>query len=170
MRKARIDKSSINQSNKNHRMESSAKAPSLVKLGACLIYEALTIIALCFVSALMFIWLVGDATQGTKHYLFQLFLWLFVGTYYIRCWLKTGQTLAMQAWHLKLVSHAGCSLSLAIAISRYMMATLSLILFGFGFLWAIIDRDRLFLHDRLLKKFGYSYSVIDLKVSQNQSP
>jgi uncharacterized RDD family membrane protein YckC len=151
-------------------MESSAKAPSLVKLGACLIYEALTIIALCFVSALMFILIAGDATHGVKHDLFRLFLWLFVGMYYIWCWLKTGQTLAMQAWHLKLVSHAGCSLSLAIAISRYMMATLSLILFGFGFLWAIIDRDRLFLHDRLLKKFGYSYSVIDLKVSQNQSP
>lgn len=127
------------------------KAPSLIKLGACLIYEALTIVALCFVSALVFIWLVGDATQGVKRYLFQLFLWLIVGLYYIWCWLKTGQTLAMQAWHLKLVRHDGQPCSLALAISRYILATLSLMTFGLGFLWAIVDRDALFLHDRVLK-------------------
>ena len=126
-------------------------APSLLKLGACLIYDALVVIAISFACALVFLWLAGDATHGAKRYLLQLFLLLSVGVYFVWCWLKSGQTLAMQTWQLKLVSNNGQLLSVNVAIARYMLACVSLMLFGLGFLWAIIDRDRLFLHDRLLK-------------------
>ncbi|MBA3697143.1 MAG: RDD family protein, partial [Methylotenera sp.] len=37
------------------------------------------------------------------------------------------------------------------ATLRYVVATASLMLLGLGFLWALIDRDRCYLHDRLLK-------------------
>lgn len=127
------------------------EAPSLFKLGACLIYDALVVIALCFVCALVFLWLVGDATHGIKRYLLQLFLWLSVGVYFVWCWLKSGQTLAMQTWQLKLVSQDGQLLSVRLAIARYVLACASLMFFGLGFLWAVVDRDRLFLHDRILK-------------------
>lgn len=126
-------------------------APSLTKLGACLIYDAFVVIALYLVCVGIFLWLVGDATQGLKRYALQLFLWLSVGAYFVWCWLKSGQTLAMQTWQLKLVSQDGQLLSIKVAIARYVLACASLILFGLGFLWVIFDRDRLFLHDRLLK-------------------
>lgn len=126
-------------------------APGLLKLGACLIYDALVVIAISFACALVFLWLAGDATHGVKRYLLQLFLLLSVGFYFVWCWLKSGQTLAMQTWQLKLVSQNGQLLSMHVAIARYLLACVSLALFGLGFLWAIIDRDRLFLHDRLLK-------------------
>jgi uncharacterized RDD family membrane protein YckC len=126
-------------------------APSLLKLGACLLYELLTIIALIFVSAGLFILIAGDATHGIKRLLLQLFLWLTIGAYFIRCWLKSGQTLAMQAWKLRLVDDENQSLTLTIAIIRYLLATLSLVFCGVGFLWAIVDRKNLFLHDRILQ-------------------
>ncbi len=126
-------------------------APSLIKLGACLIYEVLVVIALSFACTLLYLWLMGDATHGIKRYLLQLFLWLSVGLYFVWCWLKNGQTLAMKTWHLKLVEQDGGLISLPGAIARYVLASLGLMLFGFGFLWIIFDRDRLFLHDRLLK-------------------
>jgi len=126
-------------------------APSLIKLGACLLYELLTVIAIVFVSAGLFLWLAGDATHGVKRLLLQLFLWLTIGAYFVRCWLKSGQTLAMQAWKLKLVTDGGQLLSVRFAILRYVLATLSFALCGFGFLWAIVDRQHLFLHDRILK-------------------
>jgi len=126
-------------------------APGLFKLGACLIYEALTLIALSFVFAGLFVWLTGDATHGIKRLLLQLFLWLAIGGYYVRCWLKTGQTLAMQAWRLRLVNQENALLDFKTAILRYTLTTFSLMLLGVGFLWALVDRDRLFLHDRLLK-------------------
>jgi len=126
-------------------------APSLLKLGACFIYDALVVIALSFACAGVFIWLAGDATHGVKRYLFQLFLWLSVGVYFVWCWRKSGQTLAMQTWQLKLVGKHAQLLTVNVAIARYVLACVGLMLFGIGFLWAIVDRDRLFLHDRLLK-------------------
>ena len=57
----------------------------------------------------------------------------------------------MQAWKFKLVGDDGQLFSLKIAILRYVLATLGMVLFGLGFLWAIVDRQHLFLHDRLLK-------------------
>ncbi len=131
------------------------EAPSLLKLGACLIYDALVVIALSFACALLFVWVAGDATHGVKRYLFQLFLWASIGIYFVWCWQKSGQTLAMQTWKLKLVTSRSDQksqlLPVKLAIARFVLASISLMLFGIGFLWATIDRDRLFLHDRLLK-------------------
>ena len=126
-------------------------APSFFKLGACLIYEALVVIALSLVCTTVFVLLLGDATIGVKRYLLQLFLWLTAGVYFVWCWQKTGQTLAMQTWQLKLLNQDGEPLTLMAAIARYVFASLSLIAFGLGYMWVIVDRDRLFLHDRVLK-------------------
>jgi len=114
-------------------------------------YEALTVVALSFVCAGLFVWFAGDATHGIKRLFMQLFLWLAIGAYFIWCWLKSGQTLAMQAWQLKLVNQENQLLTLRFAMARYLLATLSLALFGLGFLWAVFDSKKLFLHDRLLK-------------------
>lgn len=126
-------------------------APSFFKLGACLIYEALVVIALSLVCTTVFVLLLGDATTGIKRYSLQLLLWLTVGVYFVWCWQKSGQTLSMQTWQLKIVHQDLKLLTLQAAIVRYMLASLSLLVFGFGFLWAFVDKDRLFLHDRVLK-------------------
>ncbi len=127
------------------------KAPSLLKLGACLIYEMLTLIALSFTFSAVFMWLVGDSTHGYKRLLLQIFLWVAIGGYYVLCWLRSGQTLAMQAWGIGLVDQAGVTLGLKAAISRYVLATLGLVMFGLGFLWRVFDKDQLFLHDKIVK-------------------
>lgn len=135
----------------NNKSTTQSTAPSLLKLGACFIYEALTVIAIGFACAGLFLWLAGDATHGVKRFLLQLFLWSLVGAYFVRCWVKSGQTLAMQAWHIKVVNQENKTLTLNQALARYMLATLSLLLCGLGFLWAFFDHGQLFLHDRLLK-------------------
>jgi uncharacterized RDD family membrane protein YckC len=126
-------------------------APSFIKLGACLIYETLVVIALSLAATAIFVLLLGEATIGIKRYLLQLFLWLTAGVYFVWCWHRKGQTLAMQTWQLKLLNQEAQLLPLKAAVVRYVLASLSLMLFGLGFLWIIVDRDRLFLHDRLLK-------------------
>lgn len=129
----------------------SIAAPSLFKLGACLMYELLTIVAIIFVSTGLFLIIAGDASHGVKRLFLQLFLWLVVGAYFIRCWIKTGQTLAMQAWKLRLIDEQSQLLTMQQAIVRYLLASLSMAFFGMGFLWAIVDKKKQFLHDRLLK-------------------
>jgi uncharacterized RDD family membrane protein YckC len=56
----------------------------------------------------------------------------------------------MQTWKLRLVSAtSGGEVTLSQALLRYALSWFSLLFFGAGFLWAIFDRDRQFLHDRL---------------------
>jgi uncharacterized RDD family membrane protein YckC len=124
--------------------------PGWLRLSACMVYDGLVVLALSFALALGFIVLFGDASHGLKRYALQLFLWLGVGFYFVWCWRKSGQTLAMQTWQLKLSHGQADLLNWSKACLRYAFASLSLAAFGLGFVWAVFDRDGLFLHDRLL--------------------
>lgn len=64
-------------------------------------------------------------------------------------WKRNGQTLAMQTWKIRLVSADGATPTVKEIVMRYVLAWPSLMVFGLGILWALIDRDRQFLHDRL---------------------
>ena len=124
--------------------------PGWLRLSACMVYDGLVVLALSFALALGFILLFGDAGHGLKRYALQLFLWLGVGFYFVWCWRKSGQTLAMQTWQLKLSHGHANLLNWPQALIRYALASLSLGVFGLGFVWAVFDREGLFLHDRLL--------------------
>lgn len=84
------------------------------------------------------------------------FLWVHVfailGVYFVWYWTRRGQTLAMQTWQLKVVSvEYGKEPDLKSALLRYCLAWPSVLLGGLGLMWALIDRDRQFLHDRLAR-------------------
>lgn len=71
------------------------------------------------------------------------------GGYFIYCWHRLSQTLAMRTWRLQVVTAEGKPLSWGLAIFRYTLAWPSVLCFGIGIFWAFFDLDRLFLHDRL---------------------
>ena len=121
------------------------------KLLAACVYELLLLMALWFISAWIFVLLFGDATQSYKRLFLQIVLWLVTGIYFVWCWRKSGQTLATQTWRMQLVNQAGNVLSTQQAMLRYVLASLSAYVFGLGFLWALVDKNRLYLHDRILK-------------------
>ncbi len=82
------------------------------------------------------------------------FAWLHIfvvlGAYFVWYWRRNGQTLAMQTWRLRLVdADDGRNLSVGRCWLRYALAWPSVLLCGVGLLWALIDRDRQFLHDRI---------------------
>jgi len=72
-----------------------------------------------------------------------------LGAYFIWCWHHGGQTLAMQTWKIRLSTPGGAQPSLARLALRYVLAWPSVIYLGAGVFWALFDRDRQFLHDRL---------------------
>jgi uncharacterized RDD family membrane protein YckC len=125
-------------------------APRLKLFAAC-VYELLLLIALWMFCTWIFVRIFGDATGGYKRYALQLFLWLATGAYFVWCWCKTGQTLASKTWKIKLVNLQNTTLSMQQALIRYALGSASLLACGAGFFWAFVDKDGLFLHDRLLK-------------------
>lgn len=72
-----------------------------------------------------------------------------LGAYFVWYWRHGGQTLAMQTWKIRLTASNGTPPSLARLTLRYVLAWPSIIYLCAGLLWALFDRDRQFLHDRL---------------------
>lgn len=69
--------------------------------------------------------------------------------FYCFFWLRVGQTVAMKAWRLKLVTDSEKPLSIQTCILRCILGALSLACFGLGYLWAIFDIDKKTFHDKL---------------------
>jgi uncharacterized RDD family membrane protein YckC len=125
------------------------ESPRPFRLLASILYDGVLLIAILFVATFFFLMLFGVATEPPKRYFLQFYLWLVAAVYFLYCWLHGGQTLAMQTWRIRLTDHRGESISWSQAVRRYVLASLGLLFFGAGFLWAVFDRQGLFLHDRL---------------------
>ena len=117
--------------------------PSLARRLAAMVYEAFLIFAVAFFAAWIFFFASGarDATSGALRRELQLFIVVVLAAYFLWCWLRGGQTLAMRAWHIRLVDVTPRK-----ALVRFLLAAALLPL---SVLWALVDRDRQFLHDRL---------------------
>lgn len=119
------------------------------RLGS-LLYEALVILALA-----IFLFLLPLAVfSGISHLmpgpsLLWLYLFTLLGVYFIWCWVKAGQTLAMKTWRLWVVdAQTSRPLRPLQALVRYGMAWLCWPT-GLALLWSFLDPDGQFLHDRI---------------------
>ena len=72
-----------------------------------------------------------------------------LGGYFVWYWRHGGQTLAMQTWKIRLSTPSGAEPTLTRLALRYALAWPGVGFLGAGVLWALVDRDRQFLHDRL---------------------
>jgi uncharacterized RDD family membrane protein YckC len=123
---------------------------------AALLYDALLLAALLMIftgGALFFTHgaAVVPETAGAWVYLYRACLVLLVGGYYMLNWLRSGQTLGMRAWRLRVVTDSGEALALKAAALRALFGALAWAPAGLGVLWLYVDRDHLALHDRLSK-------------------
>jgi uncharacterized RDD family membrane protein YckC len=115
-----------------------------------LAYEGVLLFGIVFVAAYLFPGLARDAQSGLPRLVFQVYVLAVCGTYFVFCWARSGQTLPMKTWHIRLVTEQGQPLTVGRAFRRYLL-TVPGVVSGIGVLWAFIDRDRQFLHDRLAK-------------------
>jgi len=129
-----------------------APAPGVPGVGKRLLssaYEALLAFAVAFFAGLAFYGAAQGRLVGEARLLFQAYIFLVLGVYFIACWTRGGRTLPMQTWRMRIVRLDGGPVEIRRAALRYALAWVSLLALGAGFLWAWLDRDRQFLHDRL---------------------
>lgn len=139
-----------------------------------MIYETVLLFGLVFIVSYALLaalrWTYPLAAQ--QRWILQAVLFIAVGAYFVYCWTRSGQTLAMKSWHLRLVDRDGRLLTARKAVLRYLLAwtlfapgllfisvvqthavwdATALILGLVLMLWlSRIDSDRQLLHDRLL--------------------
>jgi len=123
--------------------------PSLVRRLASMIYDGLLVFALLLVSTFPFVGLTGGVITPTTHIILQIYLLFICATYFVWFWLHGGQTLPMKTWKIRLLTRTGKPAGLGQGILRFLTALVGIACAGFGLLWALWDRDRQFLHDRI---------------------
>ncbi|HYM86192.1 MAG TPA: RDD family protein [Pseudoxanthomonas sp.] len=131
-----------------------------------LAYEGVLLFGLLFVAAYLFLALARDAQSGLPRLLFQVYVLAVCGAYFVFCWARSGQTLPMKTWRIRLVTDQGKPLALGRAVRRYLLAVPGIVS-GIGVLWAFVDRDRQFLHDRLA---GTRIVRIDEQRAEGRAP
>lgn len=119
------------------------------RLGS-LCYEILVILAL-----VIFLYVLPQMVySGVSHFIpsttqVRLYLFVLLGIYFVWCWVKAGQTLAMKTWRLRLVdAQTSRPLRPLQALLRYGMGWLCWPT-GLALLWSFLDPDDQFLHDRI---------------------
>jgi uncharacterized RDD family membrane protein YckC len=116
---------------------------------ASLCYEVLLLSAVLFLSGWVFLALLPGIDPAIARPLLQLWMLAVSAVYFVYCWTHNGQTLPMKTWRLRVVARDGGSVGPRAGIGRFLFALVSIALCGLGWAWAILDRDRQFLHDRL---------------------
>ena len=148
-------------------------APGILRRLFSMIYEATLLFAVAFMATWLFQFAAGGAVvQGWQRTALQAYLAAVFAAYFLWCWLRGGQTLAMKAWGIRLVVPGKARVPARVALARLALATLfigsfcaalvgafvhhnpwlafvTLAVSGIGIGWALFDRDRQFLHDRL---------------------
>ena len=121
---------------------------SLLKQLMAMVYDSLLIFAvLFFATAIALLFNHGEAIESSP--LFSGYLLLTLFTYYAWFWRKSGQTLGMRAWKIRLVDENGDNPGWVSGYLRLCCALLSLLCFGLGYLWRLFQPFTW--HDRLSK-------------------
>ncbi|WP_418315247.1 RDD family protein [Piscinibacter sakaiensis] len=98
--------------------------PGVWRRMACFIYEGVLLFGVLMIAAYLF----GTLTQQ-RHALLgrhglMAFLFLVLGIYFVWFWSDGRQTVAMRAWHIRLVDRAGAPISQLRALARYVLSYL----------------------------------------------
>ena len=112
-------------------------------------YEALLLVAIELIATALFVAVVGDSRMQPWRALLQVYLVAVAGIYFVWSWTDGRRTLPMRTWRLRLVNRAGEPPNVRSALVRFLVALLALPLGAAAAWWALIDREGLFLHDRV---------------------
>jgi uncharacterized RDD family membrane protein YckC len=98
--------------------------PSIRRRLAAFTYEGVVLFGVLMLSG----WLFSTLAQQ-RHALalrdgLQWYLFVVLGIYFITFWTRGGQTVAMRAWHLRVVSRDGAALGQGRALARYIASYL----------------------------------------------
>ncbi|MFO1415543.1 MAG: RDD family protein [Burkholderiales bacterium] len=163
----------------NTAADAPAPPASLRRRLASLVYELLLLVALLFVVSFALLPLVSPGHAGSAQAItvpalpqraaMGSVLFAVLAFYFSWCWSQGRRTLPMKTWKLRLIDRAGRDLGRRQALLRYLCVWIgplaALAAYGvlapmglgahaawlvlLGWLWAFVDRERLFLHDRL---------------------
>lgn len=103
---------------------SEAPVPGLWRRLACFVYEGVLLFGVLMVAGYLYSSLTQQRDPLVGRHGLQAFVFLVLGIYFVWFWSHGGQTVAMKAWHIRLVDREGRPASQGRALLRYLLAWL----------------------------------------------
>ncbi len=116
---------------------------------AAILYDTLLVAAVLFIVTLPFIAIRGGEPVEPGSFSYQVTMVMATYVFFVGFWVRKGRTLGMQSWGLQLQDANDAIPSLATCSIRFVAAIVSWGVLGLGFLWQLIDKDKLTWHDRI---------------------
>ena len=103
-----------------------AAPPGLARRFAAFVYEGVLLFGVLFFACFVYVVLTRqqDALFGLPGYVFTFTV---PAAYFLTFWTRTGQTLALKTWHLRIVDSQGRPLRIGRAFARYVLSWLWLL-------------------------------------------
>ena len=96
------------------------QTPSLPRRLACMLYEGVLLFGVLMLAGLLYSTLTQQRHALQGQHGMQAFLFVVLGLYFIGFWIYGGQTVAMKAWHIKLLDAQGAAVTPMRALGRYL--------------------------------------------------
>jgi len=130
----------------------SKTSPTLVRILASVLYDTLILLALFMLTGFVVVpinQLITGSEVFTANWLMTLILYGVTFSYFYFSWRRGGQTIGMKSWRLRLQHREeGKTLTQGQLVRRFLVAQLSWMLLGLGYLWQLLDKEKLTLHGR----------------------
>ena len=127
---------------------------TLTRRLAAILYDAVLLFGVLGVAATLALAANRGQPVGYNNPVYISYMSLVAFLFYAWFWTHGGQTLVMKTWRIRVQTREGTAISWTQALLRFVVAIVSWLALGLGFLWSLIDKERLTWHDR------YSMSVI----------
>ncbi len=143
---------------------------SLWRRFGAIVYDSLLVVALLFLTTIPFIAIrAGEPVNSSGNLAYQITLSLVIYGFFVGFWSRTGSTLGMQSWGLRVETSKQQAPSVRQATVRFVAAALSWLPLGLGFFWQLWDKDSLTWHDRISGTRLMYYPKSDRSRSEERS-
>jgi uncharacterized RDD family membrane protein YckC len=123
------------------------QSPSFFRRIAALVYDLMIVIAVMF--AVLAVGVALNDGEPVSGPIYQSALLVSVFVFNAYAWTKSGQTIGMMAWRLRVQTLEGYSLSWTQSLVRFFAAGLSIACLGLGYFWILFSDQRLSWHDQI---------------------
>jgi len=120
----------------------------LLRRLAALFYDSLLLLAVWFIAMAILLPFTGGEAIPANNPLVSTYLLFISFFFYGWFWRHGGQTLGMRAWRLQLRSLRPGPVTWLQVLLRFMVALPAGLLAGLGYLWMLVDKQKLTWHDR----------------------
>lgn len=128
-------------------MQSTSNSPSLFRYLAVIIYDMFLLFGLLLFITVIASFLNNGNPPSSDNLVYRLFLLASIIFFYHYSWRKSGQTLGMKAWKVKLVTLDNKPISFGQSILRMTLGLANIVTICLGYFWKYTNTSRLTLMD-----------------------